>query len=69
MIIAPVETLEHLALNADPRRQQFRIVFFGIRSGVLQPAGQKLDGADSEEGLHLRPSCGPSWRRTTTPSW
>jgi hypothetical protein len=54
----------------QPHLQQFSIPFIaGIRSGILEHAGPRAHrGAEREEGLHLRPSCGPSWRRTTTPS-
>ena len=67
VLVAPEEMLR--ALNGNPHLQQFRILFItGIRSGILEHAGSQRDRADSEEGLHLRPSCGPSWRRIATPS-
>ena len=68
VLVAPEEMLAR-ALNGNPHLKQSRILFIaGIRSGILSRAGPQRDRADSAEGLHLRPSCGPSWRRTTTPS-
>jgi hypothetical protein len=68
VLVAPEEILDR-ALNGNPHLQQFRIVFPGIRSGVLARLDRSATDLNSEECLHLRPSCGPSWRRTTTPSW
>jgi len=64
VLIAPEEMLR--ALNGNPHLQQFRILFItGIRSGILR----QLDRGSIELIVRsLRPSCGPSWRRTTTPS-